>query len=217
MVKPASITLVDDHVVVRNALKELIETMGDYRIDHQYNNGEELIQALTSGHTPDLVIMDLIMPVKSGLDTLEWLHAQQIAQRVLMLSMETDKKMIARLHRLGMSGYLAKDCSSQTLLQAIDDILKKGHHYNDLLIAALDYDEQPAVDMRSRMLAVLNERELEFLRLVCRDEEYTYKEIAGIMNVHRRTIDGYRERLFEKCKVISKSGLVQFAMKHRLV
>jgi two-component system, NarL family, invasion response regulator UvrY len=84
------------------------------------------------------------------------------------------------------------------------------------LIDALQIPAKP-LDKSAEILKLINERELEFLRLVCQDQEYTYKEIASIMNVHRRTIDGYRERLFEKCSVISKSGLVQFAIRNKLV
>lgn len=216
MSEPASIILVDDHIVVRNALKELLETMGPFKVTHQFNNGNELIAQLPFTPPPDLIIMDLIMPVKNGIETMQWFAENRITYPVLILSMETDKPTVVQLLNLGMKGYLPKACTAEMLKSAIEDILTKGHFYNDVLIEALQLPEQPE-DKTTQLLRQINERELEFLRLVCRDEEYTYKEIASIMNVHRRTIDGYRERLFEKCSVISKAGLVQFAIRNKLV
>ena len=213
----ARITLVDDHVVVRNALKELIEAMGDYKVEYQFGNGQDLIDNYSINPLPDLVIMDLIMPIMDGYETMHWLREHKIDYPVLILSMETDKEMIVNLFELGMKGFLPKACSAVMLKQAINDVLEKGHHYNDILIDALQEKKKPSVEKGLDVLKTINEREMEFLKLVCQDNEYTYKEIASIMNVHRRTIDGYRERLFEKCNVISKSGLVQFAIRNKLV
>jgi two-component system invasion response regulator UvrY len=216
MKESASIILVDDHVVVRNALKELLEAMGPFNITHQFNNGSDFVAQIPFAEPPDLIIMDLIMPLMNGKEVLEWLREHKVNYPVLILSMETDQAMILSLFNLGMKGYLPKACTAEMLKTGIDDILNKGHHYNDLLIEAL-HTPSKTVDKTEEILKNINGRELEFLRLVCRDEEYTYKQIAGIMNVHRRTIDGYRERLFEKCSVVSKSGLVQFAIRNKLV
>lgn len=216
MEKSAAIILIDDHVVVRNALKELLEAMGPFTVTHQFNNGGDFIAQVPFTPPPDLIIMDLIMPVKNGKEVLEWLKEQGIDYPVLILSMETDQAMILSLFNLGMKGFLPKACTAEMLKTGIDDILNKGHHYNDVLIAALQAPAKTP-DKTAEILKNINGRELEFLQLVCRDEEYTYKQIADIMHVHRRTIDGYRERLFEKCSVVSKSGLVQFAIRNKLV
>ncbi len=212
-----AITLVDDHVVVRSGLKSLIEVLGDYTIINEYSNGEQLIKALEAGKTkPDIIIMDLEMPVMDGEATMRWMQKNRPQQKVLTLTWDADERKIIQLFRLGVRGYLIKSCTADVLQKAIDDTYKVGYYHSELLQTAMMH--QSAMDEKTQDIeAKISEREKTFIELVCDKEEYTYDNIAEIMHVHRRTVDGYRESLFEKFNLRSKTGLVMFAIKHGLV
>lgn len=217
-----SIVLVDDHIVVRNGLAELIEIMGQYRVGAQYSNGQELIDALTGGSPiPDLILMDLTMPVLDGAQTVIRMKELSLDIPVLILTLNTDEATILRLYRLGIRGYLSKDCTAAGLRDAIEDVLRRGYHHSDMLHKALmnagQETGQPVVPERDSIIRKLTPRELQFLRLVCNEEEYTYEQMAGAMGVSRRTVDGYRESVFDKFGIRSKTGLVLFATRHRLL
>ena len=211
------IILVDDHVVVRNGLKELIEIMGPYKIIAQYDNGKQLIDALPFKKAPALIIMDLAMPVMSGAETMQRLKEMEVKYPVLVLTLNAADDTIIQMYKLGVRGYLEKDCTAPGLRAAIEDVLHSGYHHNDLLTKALAADDKPGPkDTRAEILKQITPREREFLLLVCDDAEYTYDQMASKMGVSVRTIDGYRESLFQKFGIKSKTGLVLFTLRHGL-
>lgn len=215
MITPISIVLVDDHIVMRNGLKSLIEVLGNYRVTAQFDNGKEFINALPFATEPDLVIMDLNMPELNGLETVKQLHSHGSKLKVLVLTLETDERNIIELFRLGVRGYLPKNCSAEVLKNAIDSAVNTGFYHSEMLQQALAAGAW--ADNGGGKELNVSEREQQFLNLVCNKEEYTYDQIATLMNVSRRTVDGYRESLFAKFDLKSKTGLVMFAIKHGLV
>ncbi len=220
MKKNVSIFLVDDHTIVRNGIKELIERIGDYEVIAQFDNGQELIDAIDNGERADIIIMDLAMPVMDGKEAARQLRDRNTDIPVLILTIDSTEKTIIELFKLGVRGYLPKNCTAEVLRKAIDDITNTGYYHNDLLIKALQSDEKGGVrrnDEKQKVLKLITERERVFLELVCSEEEYTYEQMADILKVHRRTIDGYRESLFDKFNIKSKTGLVLFAIKYGLV
>lgn len=217
----ARIILVDDHVVVRNGLAELIGIIGEYEIAGQYGNGQELLDAMpfTPGTDPDLILLDLTMPVMNGEQTVTELQRLGCSIPVIILTLNTDEATILRLYKLGIRAYLSKECSAAELRETIQDVLTKGFHQSAMLQKALMASLKPTVhqaDARDSVMRRLTPRELEFLRLVCDEQEFTYEQMADRMGVSRRTVDGYRESLFEKFDIRSKTGLVLFATRHRL-
>lgn len=211
-----SIFLVDDHAVVRNGLKMLIERMGNYKVVAEYDNGQELMDDIDDQQLPNIIILDLSMPVMDGKDTVDALNAKGIKTPVLILTLETTEQTIIDLFRKGIRGYLPKSSKANVLKAAIDDIINTGYYHNEMLIKALTSDGG-AKDEKDDILEQITERERTFLQLVCAPEELTYEQIANEMNVSRRTVDGYREALFEKFSLKSKTGLVLFALKYGIV
>ena len=206
-----NIFLVDDHPVVRNGLKALIERLGNYKISREFNDGEELLDALQDGHVPDLIIMDLMMPVMDGYQAMVAIKSKNIRVPVLMLTMESDEQTIIQLFRLGIRGYLSKSSSADVLRAAISDVLSSGYYHNEMMAKAL-LEQHDVKDERQVVLEQITERELQFLRLVCDELEPTYEQIAQKMEVSKRTVDGYREAIFRKFNNKSKTGLVLFAI-----
>lgn len=218
MTKTNSIYLVEDHVIVRNGMKGLLENMGNYKVTGEYDHGKQLIDALNGGGRPDLIIMDLNMPVMDGKTTMEWLKHHKILLPVLILTLDVTDKTIIQLYRAGVRGYLAKTCTAETLKKAIDDILTTGYFHNELLtnaLLAVSVDQEIAKDNDAN--SHITERERDFLNLVCAKEEYTYDQMATRLGVSTRTIDGYRQSLFLKFDVKSKTGLVLYAIQHGLI
>ncbi len=218
MSKTVSIALVDDHTIVRHGLKSLIEVLGDYKVTAQYDNGKDFV--LNSYHTadPDIVIMDLNMPEMDGRETTQWIGKFKPHLRVLILTLDEDEKTVIDLYRMGVRGFLRKSCTEDEMRKAINDIMTSGYYHSELSHNALLKNVAPNDAARpSHLLSKLNEREVTFLMLVCDKEEYKYDQIALKMQVSLRTIDGYRESLFRKLDLKSKTGLVLFAIKHGIV
>lgn len=211
-----SIFLVDDHTVVRKGLKELIECLGDYTITAEYASGKELIEALLFPEPPGIIILDITMPVMDGKQVMEYFKEHDIQIPVLILTLDTSERTIIDLFRLGVRGYLPKNCSPEELKKAIDDVSTTGYYHNELLSKALSNETATADSEREKILAQLTRRELDFLQLVCNEEEYTYEQMADILGVHVRTVDGYRKAMFEKFNIRSKTGVVLFAIKYKL-
>lgn len=214
--KKVSIYLVDDHAVVRNGLKSLIEKMGNYAVTAQFDNGQELLDALPFDNAPDLIIMDLTMPVMGGAETVQELKARHIDTPVIILTLETSEKHIIGLFRQGIRGYLPKSCTADVLKKAIDDVVETGYYHNEMMTKALMMDHASVQDSKDS-LNHLTERETQFVQLVCDEKEYTYEQIADIMGVSRRTVDGYRESVFNKFNIKSKTGLVLLAIRYGII
>ena len=211
-----SIVLVDDHTVVRSGIKSLIEVIGNYKVVAQYNNGLEFTNALPGMKMPDLAIIDLNMPEMDGLETMRWLRKNKPGLKALILTLESEEKTIIELFRLGIRGYLPKSCSAELLKKAIQDVVESGYYHSELLQMALT-SEIEKTEMEQKIHELISDREMTFLQLVCDKNELTYERISELMNVSRRTVDGYRESLFAKFNIKSKIGLVLFAIKHELV
>lgn len=211
------IVLVDDHVIVRNGLKELIEKLGDYSVVAQFDSGTSFLNALPIDPNPDLLIVDLNMPGMSGQELVQELKNSGIEQRILVLTLDSDEQSIIRLFRNGVRGFLKKNCSAEVLKDALNSILTTGYYHNEFLTLSLREEMQPPkLSERDKILQQFTDREREFLRLVCHEKEYTYEQIADQMQVSARTVDGYREAIFDKFAIKSKTGLVLFVLKHQL-
>lgn len=211
------IFLVDDHPIVRSGLKALIERLGNYKVIGEYNNGRELMDEFPFANPPALIIMDLAMPVMDGTETMIALKKRNVTIPVMMLTLETNERTIINLFRLGIRGYLPKSATAQVLRQAISDVLHSGYYHNEMLVKALLSPNEVYYDEKQQVLGQVSPREREFLTLVCDSNEPTYEEIAQKMDVSRRTVDGYRESLFTKFSIKSKTGLVLFAIKYGII
>lgn len=215
--KNRSIVLIDDHTIVRNGLKELIEKLGPYSVTAQFDSGNAFLKDFPVLEKPDLVIVDLNMPGMSGFELVEHIMTLEQAQKILILTLDSDEQTIIRLFRNGVRGFLKKNCSAEMLKSALDSILATGYYHNEFLALSLRTEvETTRLSEKERILAQLTDREREFLKWVCHEYEYTYDQIADQMQVSSRTVDGYREAIFDKFAIKSKTGLVLFVLKHQL-
>lgn len=212
----ADIALVDDHNLLRNGLANLLRDLG-HKVVFEASNGKEMMDKLSSAPLPGLVLLDINMPVMDGYDTAKWLKQNHPEIKVLALSMYDDEHAIIRMLKSGARGYILKDCHPSELKEAISSLELKGYYHSEMVTAKLihNLNQSDYGDNSAQEALGLNERETEFLKLVC--TELTYKEIADQMHLSPRTIDGYRDVLFEKLNIKSRVGLVLFAIKNGIV
>jgi len=211
------ICLVDDHVIVRHGLKALIEKLGPYSVVEEYDDGADFVEKLKLDQLPDLVLMDLSMPNMGGLEVMKHLQAENIKVPVLILTLNENEDVIIQLFRLGARGYLNKTASSTSMKMALEEIFRSGYFHNEFMQLSLENNlSSENLNETNPILNKMSTRERDFLRLVCHEKEYTYDQIADLMEVNRRTVDGYREGLFEKFSIKSKTGLVLLVLKHKL-
>jgi DNA-binding NarL/FixJ family response regulator len=212
-----NIILIDDHVLIRNGLKELIEKLGPYSVSAQFDSGSAFLNALPALAKPDLVILDLNMPGMNGFELVENLKNRGDQPVILILTLDSDDQTIIRLFRNGVRGFLKKNSSADILKSALESIFATGYYHNEFLALSLQTEVEPAqLSAAAKILVQLTERERNFLKLVCHEDEYTYEQIADKMQVSARTVDGYREAIFDKFAIRSKTGLVLFVLKHQL-
>ncbi len=212
----ATIVLTDDHALLRNGLAELVKKLG-HTVFFEANNGKDLISQLNPDNLPELILMDINMPVMDGYETTLWLKQNHPNIKVLALSMYDNETSIIRMLKSGARGYILKDSEPAELKAAIEDVMNKGFYYSELVSGKLMYAINKMDDTGNGLknLVPLNERETDFLKYAC--TEMTYKEIADKMFVSPRTIDGYRDTLFEKLQIKTRVGLVMYAIKNGIV
>jgi DNA-binding NarL/FixJ family response regulator len=207
------IALVDDHTMFRKGLAVLIDLFPRYKVMMDVANGREFIDQLDPDRLPDIVLLDIHMPVMDGYATAAWLRANHPEIRLLALSTMDSDTTIIKMIQQGARGYILKDADPKELQTAFEEILAKGYYYNEVLTRkVIQSIHQGGQDHASPKLT---DREMEFLKHAC--SEKNYQQIAGDMFVSERTVDGYRESLFKKFNVSNRVGLVLYAIKNQLV
>ena len=203
------IAIVDDHTLFRKGVAALMSEFDELEVVFEANNGQHLQQLLPHNPLPHVVLMDINMPVMNGYETTAWLKQKHPGIKVLALSMFEDDEAVIKMIRSGACGYVLKESKPKEVLEAIKTIYTKGTYINELVTGKLmrtvaNVDNKP----------VFTKNEVEFLKLCC--SELTYKEIADKMCVSPRTVDNYREALFQKLSLKSGTGLVLYAIQNEV-
>ncbi|QHS62385.1 response regulator [Chitinophaga agri] len=212
-----NIALVDDHNLFRKGLIKLI-SMGDpqqkYHILFEAENGNDLKEKMMQPPFPDIILMDIDMPDMDGYEAVDWLQRTHPSIKVLIVSMVESEKSILRMLRLGVKGYLSKDIEVEDMNQALEAIASNGFYYSEIATEVLNQNLMGNTKSNASAL-YLSENEREFLKLST--TEMTYQQIADKMNLSPKTIDGYREALFQKLNVKTRVTMAMYAVKHGIV
>ena len=208
--------MVDDHVLLRNALASLINGFDQCKVIYEANNGAELMNKIKTGLLPHLVLLDLNMPVMDGYETAQWLKDNYPDINVLMLTMYDSELTLIRLLQAGVKGFLKKDVEPQELKFAINAVMQSGYYYSTQTAGRLaNLFRNSSRDNIRLQNAMLSDKEAEFLKFACTD--MTYKEIAQEMSLTPRTVDALRDQLFIKLDVKSRVGLAMVAIRNGVV
>lgn len=206
-----TVAIVDDHLLIAKAIASVIEGFKGYEVLFEAENGQHFTEQLgLKNSIPDIVLLDISMPVMDGFETALWLKHNYPAVKVMALTMQDDDESLIKMIKAGAMGYLNKNVHPLELEKALNDIMTKGSYYPErftgrLINALSNEDAYNATNVK------LTPRETEFLRYAC--TELTYKEIGEKMFCSARTVESYRDSLFEKLGVKTRVALVLFAVK----
>jgi DNA-binding NarL/FixJ family response regulator len=210
------VAIIDDHVLLRNALSALIDGFGDFKVILECGTGRELMEKISPSILPHVVILDLNMPDMDGFETARWIRDHYPEIHVLMLTMYDSDLSLIRLLQAGVKGFLKKDIHPSELKFAIQSVVQSGYYYSNHTTGKLVnlFRNNPEGNITLQK-AMLSDQEIQFLKLVCTD--MTYKEVAQKMGLNPRTVDTLRDHLFVKLDVKSRVGLAMVSIRQGIV
>ncbi len=209
-----TIAIVDDHLLIAKALTGIIDDFKQYEVLYEVEHGAALVEKFKQPkNIPDIVLLDISMPVMDGFETALWLKQHHPGVLILTLSMQNDDPSLIKMIKCGAKGYLLKNVHPLELEKALDSLVAKGFYYPDW--ATTKVLMNIAEEDSAKNAVKLSERETEFLQYAC--TELTYREIAEKMFCSPRTVEGYRDGLFERLGLKTRVGLVVFAIKNGIV
>ncbi len=206
-----NILIVDDHSIVREGIRRIIDDTDEINVVAEASTGEEAL-ALVVKNKFDLVLMDISMPKKNGLQTLKEIRKHNKKVPVLMLSMHAEEQYAMRAMKAGASGYLTKDSASDQLVYAIKKIFNGRKYISKEVAELLVTDMYHHEDKNSH--EYLSDREFEIYKLIVRG--HTAKTIAKDLSISDKTVSTYRRRILKKMNINSTSGLVRYAIEHNI-
>jgi two-component system, NarL family, invasion response regulator UvrY len=212
-----SVGLVDDHRMIRKGLANLVESFDNYTVVLEADDGLDMQVKLDPQNLPDIILLDISMPGMDGYGASQWLKENYPSINIIILSMISDEKTIIRMIKLGVRGYILKYAAPEEFKEALDEVRDKGFYYSDFVTGTVFNSVKRAEEKKDQFKAIphLSAKEVEFLQYIC--SELSYKEIADKMCVSTRTIDRYRDMLFEKLNLKTRVGLAMFGVKHGIV
>ncbi|MCB0572598.1 MAG: response regulator transcription factor [Phaeodactylibacter sp.] len=205
------VILADDHQLVRQGIRALLEELGFIESVAEASDGRQVLQLLRNGLKAQVVLLDVEMPGMGGIETLEHLSRDFFGVRAIMLTMLNDRAVIQRAVDKGAKGYIFKNASLAELSDAISKVVAGGTYFaSDVALALL----QPSSDA-GKLLSQLSEREVEILKLIA--EGFSSAEIGKKLFISPRTVDTHRNNLIQKLQANGIAGLVRFAVLNKLV
>ena len=210
--KKAKVVIVEDHTLLSQAIASIVNQFEQFQVEYLCKNGKILVDKFSASeeNIPDIVLMDINMPVMNGIETTTWISTHHPQVKVIALSVEDDENTILKMLRAGAKGYLLKDTEKSILEQALLEVVEVGFYHSknvqNILVNSLNGNAGKTLELK--------ENELIFLKLAC--TELTYKAIADQMCLSPKTIDGYRDALFQKLNVKNRVGLAVYAIKNKI-
>ena len=205
------IVLADDHVMMREGLKSLVNAQPDMEVVGEAGDGCEAL-ALVRGLRPDVVVMDISMPGLNGIEATEQLKAQGVKAKVLVLTAYDDNGYLRQLLEAGASGYVLKKAAAEELVQAIRVVAAGGVFLDPALAGKVVNGYVGRKKLRGALQGgALSGREEEVLRLVAWG--YTNKEVAGYLNISVKTVETHKTNLMEKLDLSGRSDIVRYALR----
>lgn len=206
------VIIADDHQLVRKGFVALLEQIPGIQIMAEAGNGREVLDAFRRLGRPDLVLIDYEMPLMNGLETLIQLKQEYFGIKVIMLTMLNERSIIQGALEQGADGFLFKNTSVEELSTAITKVYKGEKYYAGEVALSLAKAPMASNDAE---LSSLSERELDVLKLVA--QGFSSTEIGAQLFISPRTVDTHRNNLIQKLEVKGIAGLVQFAIRHKLI
>jgi DNA-binding NarL/FixJ family response regulator len=210
------ILLADDHTVVRQGLRKLLEERSDWEVIAEAGDGREAVR-LAEQHKPDVAILDVAMPLLNGIEATRQITRRVPTTRVLVLSMHADEAYVTQILQAGATGYLLKDSADVDLLKAVGEAARGKSFFSPAIARVMldDYVRQLADKGVTDRYETLSEREREIFQLIA--EAKTNKEIAALLNVSPSTVETHRAHIMEKLDLHSAAEIVLYAVRRGVI
>lgn len=211
------VAIADDHKIFRKGVILSLRPYANIKFVMEAENGQELIDNLPGPEMPEVILMDLRMPQKDGIEATKYVakHFPQI--HVICLTMHEDERYVSHMMEVGANGYLVKTAEPQEIKRAIMEVVSKGYYLNNFVNRILlkkSHAKQKTVPNLNQEI-VISEREKEVIKYICM--EFTAQEIAQKLEVSPRTVEAIKDRLMERFGSKNTAGLVFFAVKNNLI
>lgn len=210
------VAIADDHKIFRKGVILSLRPFTNIRFVLEADNGDQLLEGVPASE-PDVVLMDLRMPGKDGIEATKVLSKQYPNIHVIVLSMYEDDRFVSHMMENGASGYLLKNAEPQEIRRAIMDVYEKGYYLNNFVNRILlkkSHAKQKTIPSLNSEITI-TDRERDVLKFICM--EFTAQEIAQKMDISPRTVEAIKDRLMERFGSKNTAGLVFFAVKNNLV
>ena len=212
------IHLADDHQVLIDGMLAVLKTNSKFEVVGHSLNGIDLVSKL-SLNGADILIMDINMPHKDGIEVLKELTEQNIGCRVIILSSYDDIKLIKEVLKLGANGYLSKQCAGDSIIEAIESVASGKDYFSqniqEKIFNSFSGNSSETTINEATVKSLLTDRELEILKLI--SLEYSGKEIGEELSISLNTVETHRKNLIKKLNVKNTIGIVKFAIKNNLI
>lgn len=207
------IIIADDHMMIREGLKQLLELDGTMKVIAEANDGEECLNLLYKKIHPDILLLDINMPKKNGIEVLEYIKQNKIPVKVLILTVHNEVEYLLKAVDIGIDGYLLKDSSYDELKEAIDVVISGNTYIQPSLLPALNESmEDYALDKEK--IECLTKRELDVLRLI--SEGCSNKKISDELTISERTVKNHISHIFRKIDVEDRTQAAVFAIRNKI-
>lgn len=207
------VLLVDDHQVLREGLRLLLEGEEDMVVVSEAGTGQDAIRLALELH-PDVIVMDLGLPDGSGIDVIQEIHSQEPSMRFVVLSMYSDRELVMKALEAGSDGYVPKSSAHSDLLQAIR-VVHAGQRYLHPIAATAVVTEMLDKQEESQLLEILSDREAQVLRFTAMG--FTSRDIGDRLSLSPKTVDTYRQRAMNKLELENRADLIRFALRAGLL
>ncbi|MEO8516037.1 MAG: response regulator transcription factor [Flavobacterium sp.] len=212
------IHLADDHQVLIDGMLAVLKINSNFEVVGFSLNGENLVERVAKNGA-DILVMDINMPEKDGIQVLREFNEVGFTCKVIILSSYDDAKLIKEVIKLGASGYLTKQCAGENIIEAINTVAEGEQYFSstikDKIFNIFTKNTQNQVFDAEEVISNITTRELEILNFIC--QEKSGKDISEILSISPNTVETHRKNLMKKLKVKSSVGLVLFATKHHLI
>lgn len=207
------IIIADDHMMIREGLKQLLELDGTMKVIAEANDGEECLNLLNKKIHPDILLLDINMPKKNGIEVLEYIKQNKIPVKVLILTVHNEVEYLLKAVDIGIDGYLLKDSSYDELKEAIDVVISGNTYIQPSLLPALNESmEDYALDKEK--IECLTKRELDVLRLI--SEGCSNKKISDELTISEGTVKNHISHIFRKIDVEDRTQAAVFAIRNKI-
>lgn len=210
-----NIVIADDHLLIAKAISGIIEGFKNFKVLYEVENGKCLIEKfIQTRNIPDILLLDISMPVMDGYETAKWVSEHHPEVLIMALTMQNEDEALIKMIKSGAKGFLHKNIHPSELEAALQSLVSKKYYFPDWatgkLLHNIAQEEKPEWQN-----VQLSQKEIEFLQYAA--TEYTYKEIGEKLFCSPRTVEGYRDSLFEKLNLKTRIGLVIYAIKNKII